>query len=482
MENSFYWYDLETFGTDPRRDRVAQFAGIRTDQDLNIFGDPLVIYCQQANDYLPNPEACLVTGITPQEVNDKGVPEAEFIRQIQREFSRPNTCVAGFNNIRFDDEFTRNLLYRNFYDPYAREWQNGNSRWDIIDMLRLTRALRPEGIEWPVDAAGVPSFRLELLTAANGIAHADAHDALADVYATIEMARLVRLRQPRLFDYVFELRKKHKVADLLNLHNGEPVLHVSNKYLAAKGSIAIVAPIVLHPKNRNEVIIMDLRLDPDVLFDLDADSIRRRMFTAADNLPDGETRLPIKTVRLNRSPVVVPLSTLTDDAEQEWDLQRQLCWQHFAVLQKRRKELQGKFAEIFSANEFAKETDPDLAIYSGGFFSDTDRTTMNELRKASPETLANKGYVFEDRRLPEMLFRYRARNYPESLSAEDCVRWDAYRAEILMADAPDKTLSVQTFGQRLAELSVQETDTRNLAVLEALAAYPHSLRLPTISG
>ena len=172
---------LGRYPDDARRDRASQFAGVRTDLDLNEIEAPLMMYCQPAYDYLPHPQACLVTGITPQTAQQEGLPECEFIRRIHAAFSRPQTCVAGYNSIRFDDELTRQLLYRNFYDPYEREWKHGNSRWDIIDMLRLCHALRPEGLQWPQRDDGAVSFRLETLSAANGLLHENAHDALSDV-------------------------------------------------------------------------------------------------------------------------------------------------------------------------------------------------------------------------------------------------------------------------------------------------------------
>src|SRR5690606_22124338 len=144
--------------------------------------EPLVIYCQPTEDMLPQPEACLITGITPQKAKSEGIREVEFIRLIHEQFSKPDTCVAGYNSIRFDDEVTRNTLYRNFFDPYAREWQNGCSRWDLIDVMRLAYALRPDGIQWPTREDGLPSFRLEDLTRANGVEHEAAHDAMSDVF------------------------------------------------------------------------------------------------------------------------------------------------------------------------------------------------------------------------------------------------------------------------------------------------------------
>ena len=271
---SFYWHDYETWGATPRLDRAAQFAGIRTDLDFNIIGRPLMVYARPADDFLPHPEACFVTGLTPQECRDKGVPEAEFFMAIHEELARPGTCALGYNSLRFDDEVTRYGFYRNFIDPYAREWQNGNSRWDLIDVVRLTRALRPDGIEWPTREDGVTSFKLEHLSAANGIAHEGAHDALADVHATIALARLIKEKQPKLFDYAFNNRDKRALAKLLDVRARRPLLHVSGKYPAALGHIATVVPLAVHPTNKNEVVVYDLRVDPEPLLTLDADAVR----------------------------------------------------------------------------------------------------------------------------------------------------------------------------------------------------------------
>src|SRR5690606_24220092 len=189
-------------------------------------------------------------------------------------FSQPGTCVVGYNNIRFDDEVTRNTLYRNFYDPYAREWQNGNSRWDIIDMVRLAYALRPDGIVWPEKDDGSPSFRLEDLTRANGIGHESAHDALSDVYATIAIARLIKTCQPKLYQYVFENRSKQAVLGMLDVTSMKPVFHVSSKYPARLRCGALVAPIAHHPENPNAILVFDLRFDPTPLASLSVGEIR----------------------------------------------------------------------------------------------------------------------------------------------------------------------------------------------------------------
>ena len=454
MTFSFYWHDYETWGADPRRDRPAQFAGLRTDADLNPIGEPLVIYCKPSNDILPQPEACMVTGISPQKALSEGVNEAGFIARIHEELSAPDTCGVGYNSIRFDDEFTRYTLYRNFFDPYAREWQNGCSRWDIIDMVRLTHALRPEGIEWPQDERGVTSFRLERLTEANGIAHESAHDALSDVQATIAMAGLIKQRQPRLFDYVFSGRDKQTLGQRLNLQQREAVLHVSSMYPAERGCIAMVMPLAKHPGNPNGVIVYDLCQDPGPLLELDVDEIHKRLFTPSAELPEGVERIPLKTVHLNKCPVVVPMNTLTPEAAERWSVDLSQGERHRQRLLAH-GELAKKLEAVHQRTQFEPVSDPDQALYSGGFFSRDDRQRMQRILQTPPSELGNFPPVFDDARLPEMLFRYRARNWPESLGAEERSRWEEYRSIRLLE--PDGGASI-VLDDYLATLDRLEAD------------------------
>lgn len=474
---SLYWHDYETFGVDPRRDRPVQFAGIRTDLEFNIIGEPLMVYCRPANDFLPAPEACLVTGIIPQKALAEGVSEAEFIHQIHQEFSQPNTCVVGYNNMRFDDEVTRATLYRNFFDPYAREWQNGNSRWDIIDMLRLTHALRPDGIEWPVHPNGKTSFRLEQLTEANGISHASAHDALSDVHATIAMARLVHEKQPRLYEYIYTNRSKHAAAQLLNLAMPKPVLHVSSMYPAEQGCISLVAPLAPHPVNKNEVIVYDLRVAPDAFLSLQPDEMAERLFTRQADLPEGCARLPIKTVHLNKSPVLVPANTLSAEAAEKWQLDRGLAQQHLNTLLAHpgfSKSLQA----IYKDRKFDDIEDPDFMLYSGGFFSNDDRHRMDVIRESSAEALKELDLPFDDNRLPEMLFRYRARNYPESLNVAEKMRWDEFRQQRLTENSFGVGVSYAELNDRITQLNNNEDMSPDrLQILDALLEYAESIVL-----
>ena len=477
MIRSFYWHDYETFGVDPIHDRPCQFAGVRTDADLNIIEDPLIIYCRPSDDYVPSPQACLITGITPQKALAEGLPEAEFIAQINEAFSQPGTCGVGYNSLRFDDEVTRHTLYRNLRDPYAREWQNGNSRWDIIDMVRLTYALRPEGINWPKKEDGSPSFKLEELTTANGIAHESAHDAMSDVEATIAMAKLIKEKQPKLFEFVVQNKDKHSARAMLDSAGMKPVFHISAKYPATRGCCAMVAPVAEHPTNKNLVIVYDLREDPSELIHATPEQIRERVFTSQADLGEGVSRFPLKGVQLNKCPVLAPatmLKSLSEERLAELELDGDKLRQHLAILRKA-PDLSARIAQAFDQPHEGDLTDPDEQLYAGGFIGKADRQKLDGLLNQPVETLREHEVQFEDQRLAEMVFRYRARNYPATLDGEEMEKWEQFRAQRLMN--PKKGWrSLEAYGLELQRLAADhELDPAKLQILEELHLYGESI-------
>ncbi|MBN1379610.1 MAG: exodeoxyribonuclease I [Gammaproteobacteria bacterium] len=470
VAETLYWHDYETFGTDPARDRPAQFAGQRTDLDLNPIGEPLVLYCKPAGDTLPHPEACLVTGITPQLAFAKGVIEAEFIKQIHNELAKPNTCTVGYNNLRFDDEFTRYTLYRNFYDPYAREYRNNNSRWDIIDMVRMCYALRPEGIEWPKDENGIPRFKLENLSAANGLSHESAHDALSDVNATIALAKLIKTRQPKLYEFAFKLRNKQEALNSLNVKDMQPIVHTSNMFANQYACTSVVVPVALHPQNKNGVIVYDLRYDPTDLINADSKEISTRLFTRSENLPDGIDRIHLKTIHANKSPMIAPMNVLNDAALQRIQIELEQVENHLAKIQQA-DGLAGRIREALQKNEFESHADPELNLY-GGFFGDMDRDRIEQIRRASPDELIGFPKNFDDARLPELLFRYRARNWPETLSQDELTEWEEYRRNKLTDKNAGGSITLTDFDAMLEVLGqIEGLTEEQMQVLEDLAEW-----------
>lgn len=474
QQSSLYWYDLETFGIDSKRDRICQFAGVRTDEDLNIISEPLTLYCRLSEEILPEPVSCLVTGLTPDMVNAKGLKENEFARRVFEEFSVPNTCVVGYNNIRFDDEFMRSLFYRNFYDPYEREWKNGNSRWDIIDVVRLTHALRPEGIKWPKNGEGNTSFKLELLTRENGIEHSMAHDAMSDVHATIALARLIKTAQPKLYDYAFNNRGKQALAKMLDVRNMTPVIHVSSRYPVAKFNTAVVAPIVMHPINKNAYIVYDLSIDPTQLIELGVEEIKKRVFTPSSELPDDVERIPIKAVHINKCPILVPLNTLDGPSAKRIGIKLEKCYRNLQTLKQSHK-LSEKLREVFAHPEYEKTSDPEFMLYDG-FFNDHDKQSFASIREATTEQLKNQQFNFNDNRLPELLVRYKARNFPESLLEAEQWQWEEYRYHKLFTDNSAHAFTLAMLREKINKLKVEDTEfTDRHHILDELLQYAEKL-------
>ncbi|PCI60920.1 MAG: exodeoxyribonuclease I [Gammaproteobacteria bacterium] len=476
--STILWHDYETWGINPKIDKPSQFAGIRTDYDLNIIGEPQMFYCSPPVDYLPQPEACLVTGITPQKAQQEGLCEAEFAKRIHDLFSQPNTCVAGYNNIRFDDEVTRYLLYRNFYDAYAREWQHGNSRWDIIDMVRACYALRPEGINWPTvvrDGEQVVSFRLELLTKANGIAHEAAHDAMSDVYATIAMAKLIKQKQPKLYEFIFNLKNKKQVAELIDVYNMTPIVHTSSKISSAHGCTSWFAPISYHPSNKNAVIAVDLAQDPAPLFELTSDEIKARLYTRHDDLAPDEKPIPVKLIHINKCPIIAPAKTLLPENAERLAIPREHCLANLTLL-KAQQGLRDKLSDVFADSYDNDETiDAEHALYSGSFFSTSDKAQMDILHSLTPDQLANHEFNFQDARLPILLFRYRARNYPHTLSTNEQQQWQSY-CHSKIQNGGKGILSLDEFMMKIENLAHElDADNENnqgkMLVLKALYEY-----------
>jgi exodeoxyribonuclease-1 len=479
---TFYWHDYETFGKGARRDRPSQFAGVRTDADLNEIGQPLMQYCQPAPDYLPDPEACLLTGILPQTCLERGVPEHTFADAIERELGTPNTVGVGYNTIRFDDEVTRHLFWRNLIDPYGREWQNGCGRWDLLDVVRCTWALRPEGINWPQHEDGRPSFKLEHLTAANGLSHEAAHDALSDVRATIGLARLIKQAQPKLWDFCLKLRKKDAVLTEAGLDkprsSWRPFLHISGMFSHERGCMALVWPLAQHPSNKNEILVWDLAHDPAPLFDMSAADIRLRLFTKTADLPEGIERLPIKSVHINKSPIVIGnLKILSPALMQKWGLDLERAMAHAETAAERSPSMDGIWAELYARSSDASrvEADVDENLY-GGFVGNEDRRQLQRLKAMSPDQLAGKQPGFVDERLEEVLFRYRARNFPDTLSEAEQARWHELRVARLH-EGQGGGLSLAAFFERIDALGEQlpDDDERAQEILGALYDYAEQI-------
>jgi exodeoxyribonuclease-1 len=430
-----------------------------------------MLHCQPANDFLPELQSCLITGITPQECLEKGLPEHQFAAQIEQALSWPGRVGVGYNTIRFDDEITRFMFWRNLIDPYAREWQFECGRWDLLDVVRTAYALRPEGLQWPMNTEGKPSFKLTNLTAANGLAHESAHDALSDVHATIALARLLKTAQPKLFEFCFGLHKKDRVLAELGLPttltHAKPFVHISGMFAPERGCVALMWPLAMHPGNKNELLAWDLAFDPSELASLNAGQIKTRLFSKTADLPQGMTRLPVKSVHLNKSPMVMSnIKVLSPAMAERWGVDVSAQMQH-AAKARDLPDMSAIWVDVFK-RDAAGPMDVDEDLY-GGFVGNADRRRLNDLRPRTPKELASARPNFDDARLGELFWRYRARNFPASLSTEEQQRWEAHRAARLF----DGAGGAMTIDQLFAELDqlAETADERGEAILGALYDY-----------
>ena len=461
MTQSFYWYDLETSGTDPRWDRIVQFAGLRTDADLNEIGDAVSTYVRLPDDVLPNPDAARVTGITPELTHERGIGEWQALTRINELFAQPGTCVAGYNSLRFDDEFVRHGLYRALMDPYAREWQGGNSRWDLIDLVRAAGALRRDGVEWPRDADGLPVYRLELLTVANGIEHGQAHDALSDVRATVALARLIRDAQPKLFDYYLSCRDKKFVRSLLEPFGARLCVHVTGMYPRDRYATAPIVSVCRHPTNSNAIIVADLARDVEQLVQGSEEEIREALFR-----PGNADRPPLKEVRLNRCPFVAGIEVLDDENWSRLGFDRKLIAERQRRLQK--PGIAKKLMRVYSRGPREPAPDPEAALYEG-FVGDADRSRCQTLQRLLAENRW-QDLDFVDKRLVALAGRLKARSFPDKLTPGERADWHAFvRDKLFAEDAP--WLTLPEYRARLAAMRADPTaDDALLDSLEAHAA------------
>lgn len=472
-QNTFLWHDFETFGADPKRDYPVQFAALRTDEHLEAVDEPLVIYCQPPRDRLPHPEACLITGISPQYAETHGKPERLFAHHVHDAMSQAGTCTVGYNNFRFDDEVTRHLFWRNFYDPYAREYANGNSRFDLIDLLRMTRALRPDGLIWATREDGLPSFRLEDLARVNGIDTSRAHDALADVEATLGLARLVLQHQPRLWEWALSLRDKTTANALLA--KGEPLVHSSARLPAALGATSLVLPFARHPRFQGQWLVWDLRHDPAAFAKLDEDTLADCLWTPSADLPPDIQRLPIKAIRSNRCPMIAPQAVIDQTGAQRIALDLTLAERHRARLE-RDSSLIDRLSRLFAPSDApsVNEIDPELDLY-GRFAPRDDQRLYPQIRAADGEQLTHMPAPFSDERLNELLLRYRARHWPESLSEDEVTQWQQHRHRRLVSDPALASIQWPAYRETLQRLFIERPEKH--ALLTELATWPAELGL-----
>jgi len=475
MAQSFYFYDLETSDLDPKSSRIMQFAGQRTDLNLEPIGESDDILIKITPDVLPSPSAILITGITPQKTIAEGISEKEFLEYFHKTIATPDTIFVGFNSIRFDDEFIRFTNYRNFYDAYEWQWLDGRSKWDILDLVRMTRALRPDGIKWPVGPDGKSSNRLELLTGINKLLHEKAHDALSDVRATIAIAKLIKAKQPKLFEFLLNIRDKKEAEKIVR--SGAPFIYTSGSLSSRTEKTTIANALFDHPNRPGSVIVYDLSVDPAPFIKLKANELAEKI--GFKFLSDGEERFPVYQIQLNKCPAIAPLNVMREEDSKRLGLSLRVCERNLKTLKKEKGFLM-ELEEAFSLNEKPFQTslevsyqDVDGMLYQG-FVGDHDKRLMKDLRNRNLSTIVDFHPAFNDDRLQKLVLLYKARQFPKSLSYDEQTIWNNYINQKLLNGGEKSRLAQYT--KQIEEASKNNSLTQDQQyLLEELSLYAQSI-------
>ncbi|MFZ2544523.1 MAG: exodeoxyribonuclease I, partial [Candidatus Saccharimonadales bacterium] len=425
------------------------------------------------DDTLPSPDALMVTGITPQQTVTDGYTEAQFAQLLLDDVFTPDTITVGFNNIRFDDEFIRHLFWRNFRDPYEWSWRDGRSRWDLLDVIRMTRALRPSGIEWPVAEDGKATNRLELLTKANSIDHFNAHDALSDVEALIAVTKLIKQKQPQLYGYLLKLRDKNEVKKLVNLDDKKAFVYTSGRYDAQFDKTTVAFPLTAG-KNGN-VIVYDLRYDPTVFIDLDSKELVNKLYATWEERQEEDfVKLPIKELQYNRAPAVAPLGVLEkDDGWERIQLNPETIEKHKKILMESQHFAENIRSVFENKPDYEKSLYPEAQLYDG-FVNDADKIRIQAVASATDTELVDFHPNFQDERLSDLLLHYKARNFPRTLSADESIQWEKWRVRHLQSQLPE-------FIKSLGRLDSRELSDSRKFVIQELQLWLESIAPNDIS-
>jgi len=454
---SYYFYDLETTSGSPFTGHIMQFAGQRTNENMQPIGEPDNILIRLSDDILPEPDAVLVHGITPQKTLEEGLSEPEFLQYFHKSVAIPGTVFIGYNSIRFDDEFTRRVNYRNFYDPYQWHWKDGRSRWDLLDPIRMMRALRPEGMKWPM-LKDKPSVKLELMAKENGIVHENAHDALSDVLALIALADKFKQAQPKLFGYLVGMRDKKKVAELALA--GAPFVYTSGKYSANHDKTTVVHSVFKHPR-RDAAVVYDLRHNPSEWVDKTVDELVKHWTV---KYGDDMKRLPVKIMQFNKCPAIAPVGVLDKSSIKRLELDMDSISKNNETLQSNGAFIERlqKALDIIENKQQVQfdleDKDVENQLYDS-FWSPADQAELTLVRTAEPDNVSALLATLKNKQIRTLLPRYKARNFPKLLTGEEREEWEKYRQKFFYGGGHDSRYA--KFSKRMQAIAVSRKLSKN---------------------
>lgn len=502
---TFLFMDYETFNRNPKGGRASQFASLRTDYFLNIDADSAQnIFCEQTIDNIPSPQAALITKITPQKIikiktgaiqlstsSYSFIPQVYneywFTYHINKEMSKNHTCTLGYNSYKFDDEFTRNLLYRNLFDPYEREWKNYNSRFDVYYLVIATFVLKPHLLNFPnaIDKTSkeplfhsktglpLPSFRLEELSVANGIHHINAHDAFSDVEATIGIMKKIKDGDETFFSEMFSFRKKSNVDIWLSNNKKQPFIHISQYYGKENYSLGVLFQIMTF---NQEVLCLNIALDVTPLILLEGEDLKNHLFPNKDNGISSPKN--IVKFRHNQCPILANIKEYWHIFE-NLQIDTSTFRKNLDLIKNNIELLKIKLHPLYF-KEFAPadpNTDSDLGIYNGFFSPDEVKQAKEVHIQIKENKFASFDYSEYSPRLKEMIFKIKARNFPFTLSPDEQNKWLLYSRNRVLDSNIGAELTLDQYYQEVEELNKSELSKEDKRVLNDIEEFVSQIKL-----
>ncbi|VFP86245.1 Exodeoxyribonuclease I [Buchnera aphidicola (Cinara pseudotaxifoliae)] len=458
FEKNFIFYDYETFGKNVSVDRIAQFCSIEVDSEFKKFSKKKIFFCYPPIDYLPDPESILITKILPQYTHKYGINEYFFAKKIYKIFSQKNICIVGYNNINFDNLITRNLFYRNLFDPYEWSWKNGNFTWDIINILRAFYIFHPNTMIWPSDVNGIVSFKLFDITKINKIKHFNTHDAYSDVLATFLVAKYLYEKNKCFFLFLYKISHKKYILSFIYKNHNKPFFYLSSYFGSKNRNLGCVMIIGSHPNYKNTFIVIDLSVCLKKIFYLYS-SIEYHKITIKNLFDCG-----IKIIYLNKSPLLFSYSSLSQYDCNRVQINYTLCQKNFFLLQNN-IHIKNWIISFFTCTVPKKIVlDVDLMLYKN-FFSSKDKSLFVLLHKRCPLKWINWYPKFIDNRIREIFFRIKARNFLYLLNNREKKSWKKHCKNKINSNF------INTYLDNIKKLQLQQAKEENLFVLKKLILY-----------
>jgi exodeoxyribonuclease-1 len=419
---SFVFYDTETTGTDTWFDQILQFAAIKTDADLNEL-DRFEIRCRLLPHVVPSPGAMRVTGVRASQLTDLSYcSHYEMMRAIRAKLLEwsPATFI-GYNSLDFDEPLLRQAFYQTLHSPYLTN-TSGNTRSDAMRMVHACNVFAPNCLIIPIGDKGRPVFKLDRLAPANGFNHDHAHDALADVEATIFMCRLILERAPDVWSSFMRFTRKPAVVDYIT---AEPVFCLSEIYFGRTLSYLVTA-IGQNPENGNDWYLYDLAIPPETLAAMTEAQLQQRLAISPK---------PIRTLRSNGVPIIFPGDEAPANCKgAEFGL---------GELERRAEMLRDDDAfrrRLMVAYAAGKEPYPESPhveqqIYSG--FFDSEQHLMDAFHDAPWEKRAGIVDRFQDARLKAIGYRLIHAERPDLMAGDLRLRHDVELAQRIATENAD---------------------------------------------